>query len=208
MTSYSQGVSFSYLIPKNGSLAAPVSPLSVRGVGVNFGFIGVETGISVYNIPGLGMEGLPFESDEALVGPHFATMIPGQLTLTFGSSSMNIKLLAGGFGFIQLFPKINEGNIDRELIAYEGWNVATSNFTMENKPGGGWMGGIEFSVPISQKISIIMGVQYLQGRSSNAISGTYNGGVVGGSIISKTADFQDAQTVFEGIEISLGANFN
>lgn len=204
---FSQGVSFSYLIPKNGLLAAPVSPLSIRGIGFGAGAVGFETGFTLYNIPGLSMEELPFESNKPLVGPHFATMVPAQLALALDFDGFRIKFLAGGFGFYQLFPRINEGNMDRELLKYESWDVATSDLSMENKIGGGLMGGIEFSFPINNRTSFSTGVQYLSGRSASAIEGSYSGGVNGGIISSREADFPDAKTLFEGFEISFGVNF-
>ena len=66
--SFSQGLSFSYLIPKDGYLSAPVSPFSVRGLGLDFGLIEVETGFTLYSIGGLGMTDLPFEVNEPLMG--------------------------------------------------------------------------------------------------------------------------------------------
>lgn len=207
MNSYSQGVSFSYLIPKNGYLAAPVSPLSIRGVGFGAGIVGFETGFTFYNIPGLSLEDLPVKSEKPLTGPHFALMIPGQFALGLDFGGFELKFLAGGFGFYQFFPRINEGNLDRALIRYESWDVATSDMEMENKIGGGLMGGIEFSIPVNNQVSVTAGLHYLSGGSPSAIRGTYSGGLHGGMIETRQANFSDARTVFEGFEISFGVNF-
>jgi hypothetical protein len=153
------------------------------------------------------MEGLPFETDKPLMGPHFTVMIPGQVVYAVKMGGFQIKLLAGGFFFYQLFPKLNEGNLDRALLKYEDWDVTTSNFTVENRPGGGWMGGIEFLFPFNDRMSFTTGVQYLSGSSGSSLNGSYSGGITGGQIVSRNVEFNDVRTRFEGIEISFGINF-
>lgn len=205
--SFSQGVSFSYLIPTNGYFAAPISPFSLRGISMGGDVIAFETGASLYNIPGLPMTGLPFKSEDPLTGPQFAVLIPGQLTFSVGVGSGVFKLLAGGFGIYHFFPKINYGNFDKAIRKYEGWDVANAELDLKNKPGGGWIAGFEVIVPYNRSVSISFGVQYLSGSSATALSGFYLGGVNGGNIITKNVNFPNAKTSLQGIEISLGASF-
>lgn len=204
----SQGVSASFIIPKNGYFSAPVSPLSVRGLGLSFGLLGIETGASLYNMPGLPMSGLPFESDKPLTGPHWSILVPLQLSLTFDSDAMSVKFLGGGFGMGHIAPQINYGNMDRAIREYEGWDVANANLDVENKLGFGWMAGVELAFHVNDKFSITTEVQYLKGDTGAAITGEYSGGSIGGNIETRTVDYPDAVTALEGVEISIGVKMN
>ncbi len=199
----SQGLSFSYLAPKNGYLSAPISPFSIRGVGIGK-IVGIETGFTLYSIPGLAMEGLPFESDKPLSGPNWSVLIPLELTLGGKFGNLGLKVMGGGFGLLNLNSRINEGNMDRALAQYENWDVATSNFDMKTQIGYGWMAGGEIEYRVNKKFSITIETQYLKGASQSAITGTYAGGNFGETIVQKQADFSDSKTSLEGLEFSLG----
>lgn len=202
---HSQGVSFSYLVPKNGQISAPVSPFSLRGVGFGERF-GMETGISLYNIPGLAMKDLPFHSDKPLIGPYFATLTPVQTFVKFRSKKQSLKLLAGGFFWLNLNPKINEGNMDRAFRAYEGWQVLNTDFDLKTQPGYGWMAGIEYQRKVNRDYAITAEVQYLSGHSPTHLYGTYAGGDASGWQ-EKTYDSKAPSILLQGVEISLGVSF-
>ena len=204
----SQGISFSYLFPTNGYLAAPVSPFSVRGLGLDMGFVGIETGFTLYSVPGLSMTDLPFESKKPLVGPGYATLVPLELSLGVDSKVLSIKVLGGGFGIWNINPRINYGNFDRALKSYEGWDVANADISIDNKLGIGWMAGISLAFHVSEKFSLTTEVHYLSGNLETPISGSYKGGIEGGSIETRPIDYPDAKTLFQGWEISLGVNMN
>lgn len=206
--SQAQGVSFSYLFPTDGYLSAPVSPFSLRGVGLDFGLVGVETGLTLYMVPGLPMEGLPFESQEPLVGPGFATLVPMQLTLGIKTQALSFKVLGGGFILWNINPQINYGNMDRAIRDFENWEVANSDLSMEGNLGFGWMAGVGFEFHVSSKFSITTDFQYLSSRVNSPIEGSYTGGTQTDGIITQRADFPDAQTLLQGLEISLGVNLN
>lgn len=204
----SQGVSASFIIPKNGYFSAPVSPLSIRGLGLSFGLLGIETGVSLYNMPGLPMGGLPFEVDEPLTGPHWSILVPLQLSLTLDGEAVSVKFMGGGFGMGHIAPRVNYGNMDRAIRDYEGWDVANADLDVENKLGFGWMAGVELAFHVSSKFSITTEVQYLKGDSGAAITGEYSGGSLGGNIETRTVDYPDAVTALEGVEVSLGVKMN
>ncbi|WP_422361083.1 hypothetical protein [Reichenbachiella sp.] len=208
LSAKSQGVSASFIIPKDGYFSAPVSPLSVRGLGLSFGLLGIETGASLYNMPGLPMTGLPFEADEPLTGPHWSILVPLQLSLTLDSDAMSVKFLGGGFGMGHIAPQINYGNMDRAIREYEGWDVANADLEAENKLGFGWMAGVELAFHVNDKFSITTEVQYLKGDSGAAVTGSYTGGSIGGNIETRTVDYSEAVTALEGVEISLGVKMN
>lgn len=206
MSSSAQGVSISVLIPKNGYLSTPVSPLSIRGLGYNWGAIGFATGGSLYNMPGLPMSNIPFANDKPLTGPHWSILVPLQLTLEFHSKTVSVRFLGGGFGMVHLFPQLNYGNVDRAIADYEDWEVANADFDLKSKPGGGWMAGVEFIFHVNRKYSITTEVQYLSGQSKIELNGSYIGG--NSSIEEKQVNYPNAQVLLEGVEISLGLNFN
>ncbi|WP_421888851.1 hypothetical protein [Marinoscillum sp.] len=205
--SFAQGVSFSYLIPKNGYLSAPVSPFSVRGIGLG-NKLGIETGATLYSIPGLAMEKLPFEYNKPLTGPHYALLVPMELFFKIPLGPVQIKLLGGGFAWWNINTRINEGNMDRAFRDYEGWDVLNTHFKLEEKLGLGWMAGIEFEFKINNNLSLTAESQYLKGAASSQLSGDYTGGSGSTGIQTKALDLEDTAILLEGLEISLGVKFS
>ena len=204
----SQGVSFSYLIPKNGYITAPISPFSIRGIGVGE-VLGIETGFSLYNIPGLAMENLPFSYDKPLTGPHFALMIPADIYVKFPIEKMSLKFMIGGFGWWNIGQRINEGNMDRAWRSFEGWEVLNTDFQLKNKLGYGWLGGFEFQFPFSREVKLSIEANYLRGSSKTMLKGSYSGVKDSNSqLITKEVDINNASTVIEGLELSFGAIFS
>ena len=52
------GLSFSYFLPKNGYFSTPISPFSIRGLGVDLNrFVALEAGASLYRMSGLNVKG-------------------------------------------------------------------------------------------------------------------------------------------------------
>ena len=109
-SSLAQGVSFSYLIPKNGYLTAPVSPFSIRGLGVG-DVIGIETGATLYNIPGLAMDDLPFDYNRPLIGPHFAALVPVDIYLKIPMNEKARSLNIASSVAIVLAESLRQNNL-------------------------------------------------------------------------------------------------
>ena len=102
------GLSFSYFIPKNGYFSTPISPFSIRGLGVDLNrFIALETGASLYRMTGLNMKGLPFESKDPLLGPNFTILVPGELVFQLKGNGVELDLKGGGFFFYGFAQKLN-----------------------------------------------------------------------------------------------------
>ena len=92
------GLSFSYFFPKNGDFSVPVTPFSFRGLGFDFtSFSGVETGVSLYRMSGMNVKDIPFESNQALVGPFFSIFVPLELVLFAEGKRTVFRLKGGGF---------------------------------------------------------------------------------------------------------------
>lgn len=201
-----QGISFSYLIPKNGYLSAPVSPFSIRGLGIG-NIVGIETGASLYNVPGLGMKDLDFQASEPLVGPHFAILVPADVFVKIPTGPLITKLFAGGFGWWNINTRPNSGNIDRALRTYEEWEVLNGNWTIDDRIGYGWLAGIEFQLALSDQLTLTTEASYLNGSSKTNISGSYTGGSSGTALTTKQLN-DDGAILLEGLEISIGVIMN
>ncbi|MCK6617466.1 MAG: hypothetical protein L6Q51_07455 [Cyclobacteriaceae bacterium] len=201
------GLSFSYFIPKNGYFSAPISPFSLRGVGIDFNrFIALETGASLYRMSGLGMKGTPFKTNQPIVGPNFTVFIPVELVFMLKGTNLEFDVKAGGFGFYGLSQKINYGNLDRALREMEGWDVANAQVQFANKPGYGYHVGAELTVYVTNEIGVSLETNYLVGESRFPLTGTYTGGT--GWLETKTIDYTDARIDFTGLEFSIGVFYS
>ena len=202
------GLSFSYFIPKNGYLSTPISPFSIRGLGVDLNrFIALETGASLYRMSGLNIKDIPFETKSPLVGPNFTILVPAEIVFGLESNSVAFDIKAGGFFFYGFDQKINYGNFDRALRDYEQWAVANADVTFDNNPGFGYHGGAELTIFITSQVGVSLETNYFVGESKFPLTGSYTGG--GASPLeSVTIDFTEAKIDFTGFEFSVGLIFS
>jgi hypothetical protein len=204
------GLSFSYFIPKNGYFSTPISPFSIRGLGVDLNrFIAIETGASLYRMSGLNVKGLPFESKDPLVGPNFTILVPLELVFQLKGNNVEFDIKGGGFGFFGFDHKINYGNFDRAIREYEGWQVANGSFSYKNKPGFGYHAGMELTVYVTSQVGISLETNYLVGQSDFPLKGSYTGGGPDGlETIAVDEDFKKAKVDMTGLEFSIGVIFS
>ena len=198
------GLSFSYFVPRNGSFSTPVSPFSIRGLGVDFGkVISLETGASLYRMSGLNIIGLPFENAEPMAGPNLTLLIPGEIVFRLRGKKAEFNVNGGGFVYNAFFQKLNEGNIDRAIRAYEGWQLANADLSYSSKPGAGWKAGAEFVFDVTRQWGLSFEVNYLAGSSALPLMGTYVGLNADNQLIERPADFKNAKLDLTGLEFSL-----
>lgn len=201
------GLSFSYFIPKNGYFSTPISPFSIRGLGVDLNrYIAIETGASLYRMSGLNMKDLPLETKDPLVGPNFTIFIPAELVIQLKGSQVEFDIKGGGFFFYGFDQKLNYGNIDRAIRDLEGWSVANADLTFDNGPGFGYHGGVELTVYVTSQVGVSLECNYLVGQSNFPLKGSYTGG--GDIIETRTVDYTDAKIDFTGLEFSIGLIFS
>lgn len=201
------GLSFSYFIPRNGYFSTPISPFSLRGVGVDLNrFLALQTGATLYRMSGLSMKDLPLQSKAPFVGPNFTIYVPAELVIKLKGRNVEFDIKGGAFFFYGFGQTLNSGNIDRAIIDAEGWDVATSRLSFQNKPGFGYQGGVELTVYVTSQVGVSIESNYLAGQSAMPLSGSYSGGVT--SISTKQVDYKDAKIDFSGLEFSLGLIFN
>ena len=202
------GLSFSYFIPKNGYFSTPISPFSIRGIGVNLNrFMALETGASLYRMSGLSMKGLPFESSEPLMGPNFTLFVPAEFVIMLQGKQIEFDIKAGGFFFYGLGNKLNYGNFDRAIRSYEGWEVANADLSFDNHPGFGYHFGGELTVNVTSQVAVAFETNYLIGQAKFPIHGSYIGGSAG-SLETVDVDYADAKLDFTGLEFSISLLFD
>lgn len=202
------GLSFSYFIPKNGYLSTPISPFSIRGVGVNLtDFLSLETGGSLYRMSGLNLKDLPFESKEPLIGPNFTVFVPAELVLMLKGGKVELDLKGGGFFFYAFDNKINYGNLDRAIREYEDLEVVNSDVKFKSKPGFGYHAGAELTVYLTSQFGVSFETNYLVGQAGFPVEGSYTGSD-SGALSTEAIDYKDAKIDFTGLEFSISLIFD
>ncbi|MBX2962670.1 MAG: hypothetical protein KF687_09170 [Cyclobacteriaceae bacterium] len=202
------GLSFSYFIPKNGYFSTPISPFSIRGIGVNLNnFLALETGVSLYRMSGLNVKDLPFESKAPLVGPNFTIFIPAELVIELKGNGVQFDIKGGGFFFYGFDQKINYGNMDRAMREFYQLEIVNADLTYSNKPGFGYHAGVELTFYIMPQVGISLECNYLIGQSSFPLEGTFKG-VNGNGVETVTINYPDAKIDLTGLEFSIGLLFS
>ncbi len=203
------GVSFSFFMPRNGYFSTPVSPLSLRGIGFDLNrFVSIETGFTLYRIPGMNVTGMPFDSKEPIMGPFFSFLVPLDLVLTFGSQSNYFSLKGGGFTYINFDNRVNYGNLDRALVDFTGLEVVNSQVQFQNNLGLGYHFGAEYTFYVNQQFGLAFGAEYFVGGSKLAFVGSYTGASTAGGLESQPIDYPDSRLDFAGLELSISVIFS
>ncbi len=203
------GLSFSYFIPRNGYFSTPISPFSIRGLGVNLNrYLAIETGASLYRMSGLNIIDLPFESKDALLGPNFTLFVPLELVIQFQGKQVEFDIKAGGFAFYGFDQKLNYGNFDRSIRTFENWDVTNSNLKFSNNPGFGYHVGAELTFNVTRQFGISLETNYLMGSAKFPLTGSYTGGTMTDPLETIPVDYKDAKVDFTGLEFSIGIIFS
>lgn len=203
------GLSFSYFLPKNGYFSTPISPFSIRGLGVDVNrFLALETGASLYRMSGLNLKDLDIKSKSPLIGPNFTILIPAELVIQLKGNNVQFDIKGGGFFFYSFDNKINYGNLDRAIIKSlePQWSVANADLTFDNNPGFGYHGGAELTVYVTSQVGVSLETNYFVGHAKFPLQGTYSGG--SNTIETKSVDYSEAKIDFTGLEFSVGLIFS
>jgi hypothetical protein len=201
------GLSFSYFLPKNGYFSTPISPFSIRGLGVDLNrFVALETGFSLYRMSGLNVKDLPFESKSPLVGPNFTILVPAELVFQLRGNVIEFDIKGGGFFFHTFGNKINYGNFDRAIRTYNNWDVANADLSFSAKPGFGYHGGAELTINVTSDVGVSLETNYFVGQAKFPMSGSVTGG--SSSIETMPLDYAEAKIDFTGLEFSIGLIFS
>lgn len=203
------GLSFSYFIPKNGYFSVPITPFSLRGLGIDINrFISLETGFTLYRMSGMAVRDLPFDSKKPLIGPFFTVMVPAELVISLDLGGPIFKLKGGGFGFFHFDTRVNEGNLEQELLQYTGWEILNSSYSARNTFGYGYLFGAELLFYLTNKFGLSLEAYYMSGFSSLDMKGSYRGIPKDGDPITHVLEnFPDARLDYTGYEFSIGVIF-
>lgn len=202
------GISTGVFIPDIGYTANVYGPFTLRGFGftINKYFI-VETGFTVYSMPGNAVTHLPFRAKEPLFGASNMLLVPLQMGFGARFGQVSLSCTGGGFIFYNFTHRLDKGNWDRAISEYEKWDVVNANLSYDNRPGYGYIWGIEIEYHVNKKLGIFVQGNYLDGESALGVTGDYKGGSVGGTITTKRANFNNAKLSIKGYEITIGAHF-
>lgn len=203
------GLSFSYFIPRNGYFSTPISPFSIRGLGIDLNkYVALETGFSLYRMSGLNVVDMPWQTKDPIVGPNFTVFVPVEMVLQFKGQQAEFNIKGGGFFFYGFDQKILYGNLDKALRQHEGWEVANATVTATNNPGFGVHAGIEFVFYPAKQFGISLECNYLMGQSKFPLNGQYTGGTAATGLQTLPLDYPDAKIDFTGLEFSIGILFS
>jgi len=207
--SQEMGLSFSYFIPKDGYFSTPISPFSLRGVGIDLNrFVGLQTGFSLYRMSGMNVKDMPgIESDRPIVGPNFTVMVPVELVLQLVGQSTEFRIKGGGFGFYGFDNKINQGNLDRAIRNAEGWAVVDANVDGDHGLGLGFFFGAEFVFYVSNQWGLSLEANYFIGDAPFEMTGSYTASNEAGPPVTSPINWQDTRIDYTGLEISIGILF-
>ena len=207
------GVSFSYLLPRNGLFSHPVPPLSVRDIGVDIGsFLGVAGSASLYSIRGMAVKdagGKPIDTGGPLVGPFLSVLssVVGKIRVPI--KPVELEASGGIFGCYNIDPPIMNGTLDRYLATADGntYDTVTSSVSAGGRWAWGWVFGGKLTCFVKGQIGIAVGANYYLGGGELKLSGDYVGyedvGIYD-SGQSLPAALQEARLDYSGLEIILG----
>lgn len=199
------GLSFSYFIPKNGYFSTPISPFSIRGVGVNLNrFVSLETGASLYRMSGLNVKDMAFQTKDPIVGPNFTLMVPGELVISLKGNRVEFDIKGGGFAFLPFDNHLDYGNLDKGIRQHKNWQVANAKADFKSTIGYGWMTGAELTLYVTQQVGISLETNYMAGASKFPIKGSYTGVDSNNEVLTESFDYTDAKMDLTGLEFSIG----
>ena len=208
------GVSFCYLLPRNGAFSHPVFPLSFRDIGVDIGrYFGASGSLSLYSIRGMGIKdsrGSPIETGGPLVGPFLSILGSAVLKARVPIPPLELEASGGVFGCYNIDPPLATGNLDRYLAgaAATTYETVTSSLSCAGRWGWGWVFGGKATFFIKGQLGFFAGANYYVGGSKLKPSGSYTAAEAGQPPVTVTdlpAELQDAFLDFTGLEIILGA---
>lgn len=207
----SVGLSFSYFLPKNGYFSTPISPFSIRGLGVDINrYFALQTGASLYRMSGLNVKGIgELETKDPILGPNFTLLVPVELVLQFIGREQEFRIKGGGFSFYGFDNKLNYGNLNKSIRRASSWELANSKFDYKHGIGLGFFFGAEYVVYVTRQWGLSLEGNYFIGDAAFNMNGRYWGGPdpageYSGPATAKVVDYPDSKVDLTGLEISIG----
>lgn len=199
------GLGFSFLFPRGGNFSAPVAPVSIRGVGLRSGPVFLETGLTWYRMSGLGVQGLPFNYDEALTEPFNSFLIPLNIGLEIGGRDVKFLPRIGGFFAVNAHYTPREGAFSKGFSKLRtDFDLVWTETSLEQNNTFGLLAGVESVIRIRDGLGLRLGVNYYLGRSALNPSGNYTALLRDGTVERGTFEFPDTDLDYSGWELMIG----
>jgi hypothetical protein len=216
------GITLSYFIPRDGWFSHPVSPLSIRDVGVSLGrYFGLAGSLSLYGIAAMGItdaEGTPLELGGPAVGPFHSLLgsLVGKVIIPIKVRQVvKLELVGRGgvFGCYNIAPQLMTGTVERYLAAtapggpYEAVNAS---LTSDGRWGWGWLFGGSVTYYVTAQVGVSLGALYYLGGAPLKLSGTfdaYDSGGLAADDASLPSLLQGARLDYSGLELLVGVSF-
>jgi hypothetical protein len=201
-------VGLCYFFPEHGTFSIPLAPLSYSQpiTFKNFRYIKLIASGTVYSIGGMSVKGLPPEmpNTKPLVGPFYSILLSFMPAVSIPIKMVDLDLCGGYFGCYNINPKVMQGNMDKMLMNYEGWDACTSDIDLKNHITHGFVFGMSISIWFNhEKQAISPGLFYYLGGSKLNLNGTYTGGKSGLSVETKSVDFPNSRLNYRGFEVQI-----
>lgn len=208
------GVSFSYFLPRNGWFSHPVTPVSLRDIGPDFGrFLGVAGSLTLYSIRGMGItdeQGNPIDSGGPLVGPFLSVLGSAVAKVQIPIRQLRLEARGGVFGCYNIDPPVMTGNLDRYLATATPptvYEAVSSSVSADGRWGWGWVWGGKATYFIKGQLGIALGANYYLGGSDLELTGSYEAAEAGQPPVTVPAlppILSSARLDYSGWEIILG----
>jgi hypothetical protein len=206
------GVSFSYLLPRNGMFSNPVPPLSFRDIGIDIGrFLGVAGSLSLYSVRGMGIKdttGTPIDTGGPVVGPFLSVLSSAVGKLRVPIRHLEVEASGGIFGSYNIDPPLMTGTLDRYLATADGntYETVTSSVSADGRWAWGWVFGGKITYFVKGQLGISAGANYYLGGGDLKLSGDFNGSDGSSYFAGQAlpANLQNARLDYSGLEIILG----
>ncbi|MFP4383025.1 MAG: hypothetical protein ACLFSE_03205 [Spirochaetia bacterium] len=201
------GMNFSLFIPRHGYLSVPVSPVSLRDIGISFGkYFGIATAISLDSIAGMAIKDSSGNllGEGPMAGPFLSSNGSIYAKINIPIKSIEITARGGVFGFYNSNFRLLTGNIDRYIASRDGYNSVTSDFESEGKFGWGYVFGGSLTYWFGP-IGISAGANYYLGKAALSLTGQY---YHDGTLESAPpAYLQNVYLDYSGLEIIIGGSY-
>jgi hypothetical protein len=216
------GITMSYFLPRDGRFSHPVSPLSVRDVGVSLGrYFGLAGSLSLYGIAAMGItdaEGTPLELGGPGVGSFKSILgsLVGKIIIPIKVRQVvKLELVGRGgvFGCYNIAPPLMTGAVERYLAetAPGGpYEAVEASITSEGRWGWGWLFGGSATYYISSQVGVSLGALYYLGGAPLKLSGSFDAYNTGGQAAddaSLPSVLQGARLDYSGLELLVGVSF-
>jgi hypothetical protein len=201
-------IGLSYFFPEHGTFSIPLAPLSYSQpiTFKNFRYIKLIPGGTVYSIRGMSVTGLPanMPNNKPLIGPFYSVLVSFMPAISIPVKMVDLDFCGGYFGCYNISPKVMQGNMDKMLMSYEGWDACTSDIKMKNNISHGFVFGMSVSIWFNhEQQAVSPGLFYYIGGSKLDLKGNYSGGAINQPVQTKEIEFPNSRLNYRGFEVQI-----